>query len=205
MPPVAVPLGGDRLLAAYFGIPSPPPPLLAPVTSRPPLRVPCRHPQRNLASPVQITGDSKALEKELSELFRVNHNDERERADLMFEVSDSDVGVEKYVSPEEEERLRREAEAEAARQAKAAGDGSVQRALTMMMGGTLERPDNVAAEFAVERPAWLDTDPKTWSEEQFKESKEYEMRQKAAAEEMAKKIQTVETELRTLKVAPAPR
>ena len=148
----------------------------------------------------QITGDQEALDKEMSELFHVNNDDEREHDDLKFAVSDSEVGVDKYVSPEEEERLEREAKEEAERQAKAAGDGSVQRALTMMMGGTLDRPDDGNAEFQVERPAFLDADPKTWTEEQFKEAKDFEVRQKSAAEEMAKKVQTVETELKTLKV-----
>ena len=148
----------------------------------------------------QLTGDEEALDKEMSELFHVNNDDEREHDDLKFAVSDADVGVEKYVSPEEAERLEREAREEADRQARAAGDGSVQRALTMMMGGTLDRPDDGNAEFQVERPAFLDADPKTWTEEQFKEAKEFEVRQKAAAEEMAKKVQTVETELKTLKV-----
>jgi pyruvoyl-dependent arginine decarboxylase (PvlArgDC) len=60
-----------------------------------------------------------------------------------------------------------------------------------------------AAEYRVERPAFLDADPKTWSEEQFKEAKEFETRQKSAREEMAKKLQTIETELKTLKVRGA--
>ncbi len=139
----------------------------------------------------------------MSELFHVTHNDEREHDDLKFEVSDSEVGVERFICPEDAELLARKAQEEAERQAKAAGDSSVQRALTMMMGGTLERPGDGTAEYRVERPAFLDADPKTWSEEQFKEAKEFETRQKAAREEMAKKLQTIETELKTLKVGGA--
>jgi hypothetical protein len=138
--------------------------------------------------------------EELGSGFHPVTDDVREREDLRFTVTDDEVEVERFVNEDEKARLAAEAAAAEAQMAKNATDNSTARALTMMMGGALERPDDGVTEFTVERPVWLDTDPKTWSAEQLKEYKEYEARQKVAAEEMAKKIQTVETELRTLKV-----
>lgn len=152
---------------------------------------------------LQISPDGEALIEELGGGFHPVMDDEREREDLRFVVRDDEVSVGRFISEEEAARLAAEKAATEAQMAKNAADNSTARALTMMMGGTLERPDDGMAEFAVERPVWLDTDPKAWGAEQLKEYKEYEAKQKAATEEMAKKIQTVETELRTLKVCPS--
>ena len=61
-----------------------------------------------------------------------------EEPEKFLEVEDSEVKIEKYISPEEKEKLEEAAKLEEKRRLEATGDNPRERALMMMMGGRLE-------------------------------------------------------------------
>jgi len=61
-----------------------------------------------------------------------------EQPDKVLTVEDSEITIEKYVSPEERQRQEEEAKLEEERRQAAMGDNPRERALDMMMGGRLE-------------------------------------------------------------------
>ena len=61
-----------------------------------------------------------------------------EEPDRRLVVEDDEVKVERYISPEEKQRLEEAEKAEEERQLAAMGDNPRERALEMMMGGRLE-------------------------------------------------------------------
>ncbi|XP_032408911.1 cilia- and flagella-associated protein 43 isoform X3 [Xiphophorus hellerii] len=116
----------------------------------------------------------------------------------LFIVEDSEIEVEKYLTPEqkaEEERLRLEKEACLA----AHKDDSRQRALNDMMGGVLEvkkvdilKVEIFPPEFSLTKP------PIQWSEEEKKVYKEYEKNIKDLIEEKEKYKRGLEFEMKKL-------
>ena len=86
-----------------------------------------------------------------------------------FTLQDEEIGVPKYVSPEEQARLEAEAAAEAARQKAADGDDKNARALQQMMYGTVQAAATAAAAVQEDKPAWMSGDPKTFTREQQQE------------------------------------
>ena len=61
-----------------------------------------------------------------------------ETPDRLLSVDDSEILIEKYISPEEQEKMEEEAKHEEARRLAEMGDNARERALDMMMGGRLE-------------------------------------------------------------------
>ena len=61
-----------------------------------------------------------------------------ETPEKLLVVEDSEVLVEKYISPEEEKKLEEEAKQEEKRRQTEMGDNPRERALDLMMGGRLE-------------------------------------------------------------------
>lgn len=118
----------------------------------------------------------------------------------VLKVKDEEVKVDRVLT--EAER----AAADAARKAEEGGAGGqrgeaglAERALRQMMGGTLASRDEEADPFALEKPAWMDGNPKLFSEEQLRELKEFQAREKTMQEEKAKRIAALEAELRGLR------
>lgn len=64
--------------------------------------------------------------------------DSDEQPERLLTVDDSEVTVEKYVSPEEQKRLDEAAKQEEIKRLAEMGDNPRERALDMMMGGRLE-------------------------------------------------------------------
>lgn len=56
-----------------------------------------------------------------------------------------------------------------------------------MMGGRLERATDEVADLVASRPAWMNGDPASFSEEQLREYKEYCAKEQAAIEERLKR------------------
>lgn len=77
----------------------------------------------------QLKLDDPLVQPSLSEL---------EEPERLLVVEESEIKVEKYVSPEEGKRLEEAAKAEEERLLAAKGDNPRERALDMMMGGRLE-------------------------------------------------------------------
>ena len=64
--------------------------------------------------------------------------DNDETPDRLLVVRDDEILVEKYISPEEQEKMKEEAAQEEVRRLAEMGDNPRERALDMMMGGRLE-------------------------------------------------------------------
>ncbi|XP_023183598.1 cilia- and flagella-associated protein 43 isoform X1 [Xiphophorus maculatus] len=116
----------------------------------------------------------------------------------LFIVEDSEIEVEKYLTPEqkaEEERLRLEKEACLA----AHKDDSRQRALNDMMGGVLEVKKVDILKVEISPPEFsLTKPPIQWSEEEKKVYKEYEKNIKDLIEEKEKYKRGLEFEMKKL-------
>ncbi len=74
-----------------------------------------------------------------------------------------------------------------------------ERALKQMMGGTLASKQIDDDPFKMERPAWMDGNPKLFSDVQLKEVREFQAQEKVMLEEKAKKVAGLELELRSFK------
>ncbi|GAX77753.1 hypothetical protein CEUSTIGMA_g5196.t1 [Chlamydomonas eustigma] len=77
--------------------------------------------------------------------------------------------------------------------------GLADRALKFMMGGNLTSKHVAQDPFALDRPAWMDGNPKLFSEEQIKEVREFLAAEKLMQEEKTKKVAALELELRSFK------
>ncbi|GLC44558.1 hypothetical protein PLESTM_001613000 [Pleodorina starrii] len=150
----------------------------------------------------------------LEERYQLGSQDTRDNIQAtVLTVRDEEVGVDRYVTPEERARQEaaRRADEEAAK--RSARDNAGERALRQMMGGTLApRGGGVDGEgnpFSLPPPSWLaamgldpdSVNPKMLSEEQVRELKEWQAREKALQEERSRRVAMLELELRTAKAA----
>lgn len=124
---------------------------------------------------------------------------DHEMPEKCLTVEDSEVPAERYISPEE--RARREAEraAEEARMAALKKDDVFDRALRMMMNGTLESRSAEEEELSLIRPDWMNGDPAKFSEEQVKQFRAFQAREKEVEEEKEKKREALEREVKGLR------
>ncbi|GBG33692.1 Cilia- and flagella-associated protein 43 [Hondaea fermentalgiana] len=123
-----------------------------------------------------------------------------ERAESVLEVSQEEIGVEKYLSKAERERVAREEEERLRREAEAAKDNMGARALDDMMNGTLEAARELSlAEKTMERPAWMnEIDYADMSEEERKEHDDFEIQLAKFTEEKDKYIKSLEVEMKKI-------
>ena len=130
-----------------------------------------------------------------------------ENPDHIFDVKESDIKVEKYLTKEERAKLEEERKRQEERERAMQGDNVGQRGLKTMMGGTelnLKKDSNLAAAELV-REDWMNKPPEQMNEEEkykFKEflqkEKEFKDKQRKAWEQDLKKIkgEIVEIQLR---------
>ncbi|KAK2896717.1 hypothetical protein Q8A67_011205 [Cirrhinus molitorella] len=113
-------------------------------------------------------------------------------------VTDSEIKVEKYLTPkqkEKEEKLREEDE----RQRLAAKSDNVRdQALNVMMGGVLELRKEDVLKMEVPQPEFMSKPEVQWTEEERKSIKEFEKKAKELSEEKEKYRKTLETEMKKL-------
>ncbi|CAD7695439.1 unnamed protein product [Ostreobium quekettii] len=124
-----------------------------------------------------------------------------EDTEALLTVKDEEVTVERYLSPEEHERLEEERRQEEQRLLESQKNNIFERALKQMMGGTLEKKGEGDDEFLLVIPEWMAGDPSTFSEDQLKEYCEIQAKQKAIEEEKARRRAALEAELRTLRAS----
>ncbi|XP_064602614.1 cilia- and flagella-associated protein 43-like isoform X2 [Liolophura sinensis] len=132
----------------------------------------------------------EVVEPELSSL---------EKPELLLTVDDSEVKVEKFLTPEQKKEKEKQEKAEEERRLKEMGDNARERALGMMMGGVLEikKEDELKKDIPV--PAFMSNKKQEdWSEEETKMAKDYERKVKELEEEREKYRKQLETELRKL-------
>lgn len=122
-----------------------------------------------------------------------------EKPELLLEVDDSEITVEKYLTPEQQAKLDEEKRLEEERLAREKGDNARERALDMMMGGVLEIKKEDELKKDVPKPGFMLTKKEDeWSEEEVKQHKEYLKKVQELNEERDKYRKQLETELRKL-------
>ena len=131
------------------------------------------------------------------EMFEIQMN-KQEISDTFLTVQHSDIGVEKYLSPAERQRIAEEEAAEAARRAAQKGDNVGERGLKDMMGGTLHKAKASEVDELV-RPEWMSMPPEEMSDEQKKEVKEFETHVKLLMEEREKRRKALEAEYKKIR------
>lgn len=125
--------------------------------------------------------------------------DSDEKPEKLLVVSDKEVKVEKFITPEQQAKLDEEAKEEEERKLKEKGDNARDRALNMMMGGVLEikKEDELKKDIAI--PPFMTNKPQDeWSEEEQKAAKEYERKVKELNDEREKYRKTLDAELKKL-------
>lgn len=117
----------------------------------------------------------------------------------VLEVKDSEVAVDKFPYAVE----GRVVEEEGGKGRVGGRDAATltDRALKQMMGGTLAGKVEEADPYAIERPSWMDGNPKLFGEDQLRALREFQAKERALNEERSKKISSLESELRSLKAS----
>ena len=148
---------------------------------------------KELCDEILVLGGSPPEE----EMFEIAMSD-CEIPENFLSVKDSDIGVERYLSPAERQRIAEEEAQEAARRAAQKGDNVGERGLKDMMGGTLHKAK--ASEVSeLERPEWMNMELEDMSEEQRKELKEFEQQMKLLMEEREKRRKALEAEYKKIR------
>ncbi|XP_077991965.1 cilia- and flagella-associated protein 43-like [Glandiceps talaboti] len=126
-----------------------------------------------------------------------------EKPERLLQVDDSEVTVERYISPEQQAKLDEEQKVEEERKLREKGDNARERALDMMMGGVLEvkKEDELKKDIPV--PAFMTKSQEEWSEEEKKAAADYEKKVKELNEEREKYRKTLEAELKKVQTTLA--
>ncbi|XP_022080756.1 cilia- and flagella-associated protein 43-like [Acanthaster planci] len=124
--------------------------------------------------------------------------DTDEKPEKLLTVEDSEVKVEKFITPEQRKKMEEEAAEEAERKLREKGDNARERALDMMMGGVLEikKEDELKKDIPI--PTFMAKAQEEWSEDEQKAHKEYERKVKELNEEREKYRKTLEAELKKI-------
>ncbi|XP_048464916.1 cilia- and flagella-associated protein 43 isoform X2 [Rhincodon typus] len=122
----------------------------------------------------------------------------KELPEREFEVQDSEVTAERYLTPEQKRKLEEEYKAEQLRLLAAKADNWRERALKDMMGGVLETKKSDILKMEIPVPYFMDKPEYEWTEEQVKQAKEYAIKEQELNEEKDKYRKTLESELKKL-------
>ncbi|KAL5017485.1 hypothetical protein ScPMuIL_007074 [Solemya velum] len=122
-----------------------------------------------------------------------------EKPERLLTVEDSEIKVEKFMTPEQKKKHEEQLKVEEERRQREAGDNARERALDDMMGGLLEIKKEDELKKDVPKPAYIMSKPQEeWTEDEIKIVKDYEKRVKDLQEEREKYRKQLETELRKL-------
>ena len=119
-----------------------------------------------------------------------------EQEEYVLSVMDSELTSERWLSPEE--RAETEAAEEAERKRiRAKGENPPEdRALREMMGGRLEKAEEVGVPDELPKPEWMiEIDKDDWNDEQRKQGREFENKAKVYKEELARRRVLLAAEL----------
>lgn len=122
--------------------------------------------------------------------------DDSERTELVFEVEDEEVEVERVLTEEQQALLDEQRRQEEERKANK-GDNARDRALLEMMDGVLEVKSEDVLKIDVPRPAFMDDADKhesDWTDEEVKQAREYDKKCVALEEERTKFKKSLEIE-----------
>ncbi|KAM4675995.1 cilia- and flagella-associated protein 43 [Discoglossus pictus] len=142
---------------------------------------------------MEIMNELNTEEKLLEPTFSDNEKPERS-----LTVEDSEIKVEKYLTPEQKARAEQLAKEEEAKRLAAQADNAKQRALSDMMGGVLEMKKEDILRMEVPRPLVLIKPEAEWSEDEKKLFKEYDKKCKDLNEEKEKYRKSLEAEMKKI-------
>ncbi|XP_017552052.1 cilia- and flagella-associated protein 43 isoform X1 [Pygocentrus nattereri] len=126
---------------------------------------------------------------------------DNERPERALTVSDSEIKVEKYLTPEQRQIEEEQRKEEEQRQLAAKGDNIRERALDDMMGGVLELKKEDILRMEVPQPEVMAKPELQWTEEERRNFKEYEKKAKDLREEQEKYRKTLEAEMKKLQTS----
>ncbi|KAI2657807.1 Cilia- and flagella-associated protein 43 [Labeo rohita] len=113
-------------------------------------------------------------------------------------VTDSEIKVEKYLTPKQKEKEEKLREEEERQRLAAKSDNTRDQALNVMMGGVLELKKEDVLRMEVPQPEFMSKPELQWMEEERKSFKEFEKKAKELNEEKEKYKKTLETEMKKL-------
>ncbi|XP_062319806.1 cilia- and flagella-associated protein 43 [Osmerus eperlanus] len=141
-------------------------------------------------------------ELDLKEKLWESSLSDNERPERALTVQDSEIQVEKYLSPEQRAMNEEKQKAEEQRRLAAKVDNIRDRALDDMMGGVLELKKEDILKMEVPPPEFiLSKSDIQWTEEEKKIHKDYEKKAKELSEEKEKYRKTLETEMKKLQTS----
>ncbi|XP_022540288.2 cilia- and flagella-associated protein 43 isoform X1 [Astyanax mexicanus] len=126
---------------------------------------------------------------------------DNERPERALTVSDSEIKVEKYLTPEQMEREEQQRKEEEQRQLATKGDNIRDRALVYMMDGVLELKKEDILRMEVPQPEFMTKPEVQWTEEERRSYKEYEKKTKELREEQEKYRKILEAEIKKLQTS----
>ncbi|XP_054839059.1 cilia- and flagella-associated protein 43 [Eublepharis macularius] len=121
-----------------------------------------------------------------------------EKPDQDLQVLDSEIKVEKYLTPVQKAKEKIMARINYKRRLAAQGDNARERGLTDMMNGVLEIKKEDILKMEIPPPSFASKPEALWNEDEKKIYKEYEKKVKELNEEREKHRKILETELRKL-------
>ncbi|XP_056430962.1 cilia- and flagella-associated protein 43 isoform X2 [Hyla sarda] len=144
----------------------------------------------------EIMSELNIQEKLLEPKFTDNEKPER-----ALTVDDSEIKVEKYLTPEQKAKVELQAKQKEEERLAAQEDNAKQRALNDMMGGVLEVKKEDILRMEVTQPGFLSKAETEWTEEEKKQFKEYDKKFKELNEEKEKYRKILEAEMKKIQVS----
>ncbi|XP_026560498.1 cilia- and flagella-associated protein 43 [Pseudonaja textilis] len=123
---------------------------------------------------------------------------DNEKPERALVVQESEIKVEKYLTPVQKAKNKIMARIEYKRRLAAQGDNARERGLMDMMNGVLEIKKEDILKMEIPPPPFVSKEEALWNEEEKKIYKEYEKKVKELNEEREKHRKILETELRKL-------
>ncbi|XP_069620079.1 cilia- and flagella-associated protein 43 [Ranitomeya imitator] len=145
---------------------------------------------------LEIMSELNIQEKLMEPKFTDNEKPER-----ALTVDDSEIKVEKYLTPEQKIKAERQAKQEEEKRLAAQEDNAKQRALNDMMGGVLEVKKEDILRMEVTQPGFLAKAETEWSEDEKKQFKDYDKKCKELNEEKEKYRKILEAEMKKIQAS----
>ncbi|KAG9490759.1 hypothetical protein GDO78_006209 [Eleutherodactylus coqui] len=145
---------------------------------------------------LEIMSELNIQEKLIEPKFTDNEKPER-----ALTVDDSEIKVEKYLTPEQKTKAEQRAKQEEEKRLAAQEDNAKQRALNDMMGGVLEVKKEDILRMEVAQPGFLSKAENEWTEEEKKLFKDYDKKCKDLNEEKEKYRKILEAEVKKIQAS----
>ncbi|XP_060727401.1 cilia- and flagella-associated protein 43 [Tachysurus vachellii] len=126
---------------------------------------------------------------------------DNERPERILTVSDSEIKVEKCLTPEQRQKEEEQRNEEEQRQLQEKGDNIRERALDNMMDGVLEVKKEDILTMEVSPPEYVLKPELQWTEEERRNYKEHQRKLKELSEEKEKYRKTLEAEMKKLQAS----